>query len=93
MSAAGKEELLPGTSSSGQSSSGWFLSFITLSKTIIGAGVLALPYTLAQTGIVVGLVLLGLAALVQVRSGCLDEFMAVIICGDETGWWWFARRC
>eukprot|EP01052_Picozoa_sp_SAG31_P013530 SAG31_NODE_815_length_11876_cov_2.189182_9_plen_140_part_00 len=46
-------------------SSGWFLSFITLSKTIIGAGVLALPYTLAQTGLIIGLFLLGVAALVQ----------------------------
>lgn len=41
------------------------VSIMTLCKTIIGSGLLALPHALAQTGLILGVVLLVLVGLVQ----------------------------
>ena len=41
------------------------MSIMTLCKTIIGAGLLALPHALAQTGLILGVVLLVLVGAVQ----------------------------
>ena len=41
------------------------VSIMTLCKTIIGSGLLALPYALAQTGLVLGVVLLVLVGAIQ----------------------------
>jgi hypothetical protein len=57
-----------GTAAGGERSkrqAGVAVSIMTLCKTIIGSGLLALPHALAQTGLVLGVVLLVLVGAVQ----------------------------
>ena len=60
---ATSERLVPAVPPRGTAS--LFVSCVTLCKTIIGAGVLSLPFALRQTGLVLGLVLLLLCGACQ----------------------------
>ena len=53
------------TASSKRGQAGVAVSIMTLCKTIIGSGLLALPHALAQTGLVLGVALLVLVGAVQ----------------------------